>query len=243
MRQPSPRTTDRKAPTNGGDSTATETDPLLQSSAQSFLPSGRRNVTETHAGSVRARRSSRSPTVSVNHHFGSGDIQQQNQMNRALAVDPPERELAHGYDINEDNSHADSSRNSSSSNRSFLMRRQDRQQKQARATMFGNSAPPDHPPLLEIPEEVYGVRKAALQVLKPLTKTWVSGYKAVKFIPTVTSRDIAYLFSLLFTPIFPFSWLFPLASPSQSSLEWQDGLDYYRTSPTGSFFYLLGYRM
>ena len=31
----------------------------------------------------------------------------------------------------------------------------------------------DHPPLLEIPEEIYGVRKAALQVLKPLTKTWV----------------------------------------------------------------------
>ena len=31
------------------------------------------------------------------------------------------------------------------------------------------------PPLLEIPEEIYAVRKDALQVLKPLTKTWVSG--------------------------------------------------------------------
>jgi hypothetical protein len=31
----------------------------------------------------------------------------------------------------------------------------------------------DAPPLLEIPEEIYAVRKAALQVLKPLTKTWV----------------------------------------------------------------------
>lgn len=30
-----------------------------------------------------------------------------------------------------------------------------------------------HPPLLEIPEEVYAVRKSALQVLKPLTRTWV----------------------------------------------------------------------
>jgi hypothetical protein len=29
------------------------------------------------------------------------------------------------------------------------------------------------PPLLEIPEEIYAVRKAALQVLKPLNKTWV----------------------------------------------------------------------
>jgi hypothetical protein len=30
-----------------------------------------------------------------------------------------------------------------------------------------------NPPLLEIPEEIYAVRKAALQVLKPLTRTWV----------------------------------------------------------------------
>ena len=30
--------------------------------------------------------------------------------------------------------------------------------------------------LLEIPEEVYRVRRAALQVLKPLTRTWVSRY-------------------------------------------------------------------
>ena len=29
------------------------------------------------------------------------------------------------------------------------------------------------PPLLEIPEETYAVRKAALRVMKPLTKTWV----------------------------------------------------------------------
>ena len=29
------------------------------------------------------------------------------------------------------------------------------------------------PPLLEIPEETYAVRKAALKVMKPLTKTWV----------------------------------------------------------------------
>ena len=29
-------------------------------------------------------------------------------------------------------------------------------------------------PLLEIPEEIYRVRRDALQVLKPLTRTWVS---------------------------------------------------------------------
>ena len=33
------------------------------------------------------------------------------------------------------------------------------------------------PPLLEIPEEIYAVRKAALQVYKPLTKTWVRTVK------------------------------------------------------------------
>ncbi|KAG7369224.1 hypothetical protein IV203_031967 [Nitzschia inconspicua] len=31
----------------------------------------------------------------------------------------------------------------------------------------------EHPPLIEIPEEIYAVRKAALQVLKPLTRTWL----------------------------------------------------------------------
>jgi hypothetical protein len=31
-------------------------------------------------------------------------------------------------------------------------------------------------PLLEIPEEIYRVRRAALQVLKPLTRTWVSHF-------------------------------------------------------------------
>jgi hypothetical protein len=36
----------------------------------------------------------------------------------------------------------------------------------------------EHPPLLEIPEEIYAVRKAALQVLKPLTSSWVSSQGA-----------------------------------------------------------------
>jgi hypothetical protein len=40
----------------------------------------------------------------------------------------------------------------------------------------GNSSP-----LLEIPEEVYRVRRAALQVLKPLTRTWVRTNKTVIF--------------------------------------------------------------
>ena len=42
---------------------------------------------------------------------------------------------------------------------------------------------PDQPPLLEIPEQIYGVRQAALKVLKPLTKTWVSRYIIVTKMP------------------------------------------------------------
>ena len=34
----------------------------------------------------------------------------------------------------------------------------------------------ERPPLLEIPEEIYAIRKAALQVLKPLTASWVSRF-------------------------------------------------------------------
>ncbi|KAG7348513.1 hypothetical protein IV203_017218 [Nitzschia inconspicua] len=37
----------------------------------------------------------------------------------------------------------------------------------------GGSNSNEHPPLIEIPEEIYAVRKAALQVLKPLTRTWL----------------------------------------------------------------------
>jgi len=35
------------------------------------------------------------------------------------------------------------------------------------------------PPLLEIPEETYAVRKAALRVMKPLTKTWVRAFACI----------------------------------------------------------------
>jgi hypothetical protein len=35
------------------------------------------------------------------------------------------------------------------------------------------------PPLLEIPEEIYAVRKAALKVLKPMMKTWVSRFTSL----------------------------------------------------------------
>jgi hypothetical protein len=43
------------------------------------------------------------------------------------------------------------------------------------------------PPLLEIPEEVYAVRKAALQVMKPLIGSWVSPLKPFFYLTPTTS--------------------------------------------------------
>ena len=47
----------------------------------------------------------------------------------------------------------------------------------ARST--GSSGSDEEQPQTEIPEEIYAVRKAALKVMKPLTKTWVSIMYAV----------------------------------------------------------------
>lgn len=49
------------------------------------------------------------------------------------------------------------------------------------------------PPLLEIPEEVYAVRKAALRVLKPLTKTWVRVCLRGRFCPHSLSCHLSIL--------------------------------------------------
>jgi hypothetical protein len=38
------------------------------------------------------------------------------------------------------------------------------------------------PPLLEIPEEIYSVRKAALQVMKPLIGSWVRALKPLYYL-------------------------------------------------------------
>jgi len=50
-------------------------------------------------------------------------------------------------------------------------------------------------PMLEIPEEIYAVRKAALQVLKPLTKTWV----CISHLAT-NKEGLCMLRNLLFSP-------------------------------------------
>ena len=75
----------------------------------------------------------------------------------------------------------------------------------------------DQPPLLEIPEEIYAVRKAALKVLKPLTKTWVS----VRDSPgsTVELAYFQHSEKLIFRRL-----LYPLDFRSLSCSEPHDGL-------------------
>jgi hypothetical protein len=59
--------------------------------------------------------------------------------------------------------------------------------------------------LLEIPEEVYRVRRAALQVLKPLTRTWVSRYFFVREIKRLSPTLLGiFPHFLLFIPLMVF---------------------------------------
>jgi hypothetical protein len=178
MRKPSSRSTEQTSWKKGSDSTtttATETDRLLPATTPSFFSAGRSDT-------IRSRKSSQSPTLA----FRPGQPQQQGQMNRAAGVDPSENDVAApGYNAIKDEegsrdnaSVGESSRHSASSTGSHTnaslvsLRRKARVEKLLKAQNASNTS--IHPPLLEIPEEIYAVRKAALQVLKPLTKTWVS---------------------------------------------------------------------
>jgi hypothetical protein len=181
MRRQAPRSREKAAWNRGGNSSdapATETDPLLEASAPAYLQS-------TQGGSIRARRSSRSPTL--NPHFGPG--QQRDQMNYPLDPDSSKDiDLHDAYQIVQDPSNRSqassvgegSSKGSSSryvpGNRSPHSARRQNQ----------NEESTDHPPLLEIPEHIYAVRKGALSVLKPLTNTWVSRYLLVNHLMSVS---------------------------------------------------------
>ena len=177
MRKPPTNTVEPSLWNKGGNTsatTATETDPLLQASAPSFFSARRKSHTDTRGNSIRSRKSSRSPTVL---QFGSAIGQDQGQMDTASGGNPTRLDIGESYNLNLDDeasSGGDSSRQSIGSNhttRSLIsLRRKARAEKLLRNHASNN----DHPPLLEIPEEVYAVRKSALQVMKPLTKTWVS---------------------------------------------------------------------
>lgn len=147
-----------------------ETDPLLsQASPGSYSRAA-------DSSNIRSRRSSRSPTSSINQHFGSSSDR---DMNAAYNADSPDQEIHKSYNIIPDdtsrsgnaslNSNSRESLNSSQSQSTNSRSIHQRQRHYVAPKESG-----DNPPLLEIPEEIYDVRKSALQVLKPLTRTWVS---------------------------------------------------------------------
>jgi len=75
-------------------------------------------------------------------------------------------------------------------------------------------------PILEIPEEIYTVRKAALQVLKPLTKTWVRPLCVFFSLPLrgllawcAVPCPCPCRSSLSFRVSHVFRWSYPLALP------------------------------
>jgi hypothetical protein len=179
----------KKAKSDRGE--VTEADPLLPPNP------GARTIQTSFSGTFRARRSSRSPNTpnfpmdsspsSRQHGLGDGHRNQ--------------RSLDGYIAYNEDTSRASSasytgpatvgSTNPQGVPNSSIQQSDaatpDRQERKAGMyrpnpiTETPQQRGGGHPPLLEIPEEVYAVRKAALQVLKPLTSSWVSRLNPVNF--------------------------------------------------------------
>jgi len=160
---------------------ATENDPLIPSH------SGSSSAGTHHSGSIlRARRSSRSPNTLENamdssQQQGHGDrfgtyratdaytnLENDSEMTytgASTATNPP----TSSQNSNHSRSETATPEHSLHQNRSdrFILPIQHTLQAPSRRHTEA------HPPLLEIPEEVYAVRKAALQVLKPLTSSWL----------------------------------------------------------------------
>jgi hypothetical protein len=203
MSFPLPRTSDksnRAYKKNDEEASTLESDPLLQGNAQTTSSGDNqgilRNLSEATRGFIRARRSSKSPVDSQsNQHFSAQHQPDPDlPMIRVKSGDMNSDEHD-GYEAVEDatvNSRSQhSAMDDGASQSTHLYSQQSGSSRSSRSSRA--SAPPqggtyreapsvddrshgsgELPPLLEIPEEIYAVRKAALQVLKPLTKTWVS---------------------------------------------------------------------
>ena len=168
MRQASNLSRDKTTAWNsGGEATsAGESDPLLEGVVPSYHQSG----------SIRSRRTSRSPSISsANNNFGSTV----EQMNSPMEADS---NIQDAYQIFNSPSQGGYSSVASSS-RGYVSGSRSVRSLRRHYHMEESQNGPDQPPLLEIPEQIYGVRQAALKVLKPLTKTWVSRYIIVTNMP------------------------------------------------------------
>ena len=163
-----------------GTGEARETDPLLSASAGRSL----------YTGSIRSRRSSRSPALRdslmnpddrytanvASGTFTSNDVYSQDayelHTDSMSSGSSPKQPQHAGPDRQ--------SRPTQSDDRHvFHLRRTNAVYRPSTGDNSNNLDDNGEPPLLEIPEEIYAVRKAALQVMKPLIGSWVSWVKNV----------------------------------------------------------------
>lgn len=182
MRSNLPQGSDGRGAQKKEDPSGSETDPLLPSATERRIP--RSLADNHHSGSIRARRSSRSPQTTTDA-----------QMERI--PETPQSDQYHderfynttdSYTLHTDNETLTTrsqltdgfsrmSHQNSVQQQFYQQRRHSNvymQQPDDHPMMAKDRNVPGQPPLLEIPEEIYAVRKAALQVLKPLTSSWVS---------------------------------------------------------------------
>jgi len=162
---------------------ATENDPLILSQRRGISKGGYQSGT-----SLRARRSSKSPNTLQN----SMDPSQQQGHGDRFGTYRPTEAYTHLEDESNTSSLTQTGISTATNPPNLLQHPQHSRSESATAQRTSRSdrsdqanspfqhslqAPPRHseahPPLLEIPEEVYAVRKAALQVLKPLTSSWL----------------------------------------------------------------------
>lgn len=175
---------------NGG---AQETDPLIRRGSTTTSSTNHRSSSSSDNPNLRERRPSRSSPITVsllNQRFGGPNGEEQNYQAKTMDASPS----AHSGSANSTNNdepttsytqlNDDASRtgngsvggNSSASyqNSTGGGSRSVHSLRRTHLVAVENGGEGQgNPPLLEIPEEIYRVRRAALQVLKPLTRTWL----------------------------------------------------------------------
>lgn len=181
MRQQFPRKKDGSR-SSRADEVATESDPLLSSEHLPPPEGVRRNA--HHRGTIRSRRSSRSPAFDETAGRIS-DMSQDDKFSRTHQ-EGNYSSTDMSYELHTDfgsppqhvsltaDAGGRAARGQAQPAQSVPHKRSGFYQRSANDNMYSN-LPPEAgpPPLLEIPEEVYAVRKAALKVMKPLIASWL----------------------------------------------------------------------
>jgi len=170
----SKRAKKRDQQSRGGPS---ERDPLLEK-AGSAVVAGAQNISRNISQNIRARRTSPNQHLDNNRpmirgrpdlgqdaeHDGYESIEEATQQSRSQSNKEDD-------DTMSTNPYSQQSESAASSSR----RRMSSAYRVPSPSDTRSMGSGSQPPLLEIPEEIYAVRRSSLQVLKPLTKTWVSG--------------------------------------------------------------------